>query len=491
MLLWATMAVALGAQTTRIASPVFTTLYNFNMSGGNEPAGGLVQGTDGRLYGATDEGGANRYGTVFQASGGGMKMTFRNFRNGSGHNIRSPLVQGTDGNLYGAGLYGGPSKGRCGTFGCGTIFKITPKGVLTPLYSFCQQTNCTDGFSPRGIVEGTDGNFYGTAAEGGAHYDGTVFEITPKGALTTLYTFGTQTGCQDGCFPVAGLVQATDGNFYGTTYSGGSANCTGGCGTIFQITPTGSLTIIYNFCEQASCLDGELPDGAMVQGTDGNFYGTTASGGHNEAQCFDGEGCGTVFKVTPSGTLTTLHRFEGTDGSYPGSGLVQGTDGNFYGTTDAGGDSVCNGGGCGTVFKVTPSGTLTTLHAFQNTDGANPFGSLVQSTDGNFYGTTSEGGTNVNDRCLTGCGTLFRLSVGLSPFVETNPSSGMVGAGVTILGTNLTGATSVTFNGTAATFTVVSATYITTTVPLGATTGTVQVVTAGGTLSSNVPVIVN
>ncbi len=436
MLLWATMAVALGAQTTRIASPVFTTLYNFNMSGGNEPAGGLVQGTDGRLYGATDEGGANRYGTVFQASGGGMKMTFRNFRNGSGHNIRSPLVQGTDGNLYGAGLYGGPSKGRCGTFGCGTIFKITPKGVLTPLYSFCQQTNCTDGFSPRGIVEGTDGNFYGTAAEGGAHYDGTVFEITPKGALTTLYTFGTQTGCQDGCFPVAGLVQATDGNFYGTTYSGGSANCTGGCGTIFQITPTGSLTIIYNFCEQASCLDGELPDGAMVQGTDGNFYGTTASGGHNEAQCFDGEGCGTVFKVTPSGTLTTLH-------------------------------------------------------AFQNTDGANPFGSLVQSTDGNFYGTTSEGGTNVNDRCLTGCGTLFRLSVGLSPFVETNPSSGMVGAGVTILGTNLTGATSVTFNGTAATFTVVSATYITTTVPLGATTGTVQVVTAGGTLSSNVPVIVN
>jgi uncharacterized repeat protein (TIGR03803 family) len=210
----------------------------------------------------------------------------------------------------------------------------------------------------------------------------------------------------------------------------------------------------------------------MVQGTDGNFYGTTESGG--------GDTVGTVFKITPGGTLTTLHSFDSTDGSAPVAGLIQAADGNFYGTTDIGGTNGCYG----TVFKITPGGTLTTLHSFDNSDGADPQAALFQGTNGKFYGTTEARVINV---CSGGCGTVFSLSVGLGQFVETLPTSGTVGAAVKILGTNLTGATRVTFNGTAATFTVISKSEITTTVPTGATTGKVHVVTPSGTLKSNVP----
>jgi uncharacterized repeat protein (TIGR03803 family) len=220
--------------------------------------------------------------------------------------------------------------------------------------------------------------------------------------------------------------------------------------------------------------DGSQSYAALVQGTDGNFYGTTGNGGTNKQ--------GTVFKITPSGTLETLHSFDGADGSYPYAALVQGTDGNLYGTTHEGGANDINylcPLGCGTIFKITPSGTLTTLYSFCSqancTDGTLPGAGLVQDTDGAFYGTTESPST------------VYSLSMGLGPFVETQPPSGKVGAAVKILGTSLTGSTSVTFNGTAATFAVVSASEITTTVPTGATTGTVQVVTPGGTLSSNVP----
>jgi uncharacterized repeat protein (TIGR03803 family) len=207
----------------------------------------------------------------------------------------------------------------------------------------------------------------------------------------------------------------------------------------------------------------------LVQGTDGNFYGTTFNGGAN--------GHGTMFKITPGGILTTLHSFHGTDGNgtSPQARLVQGTDGNFYGTTSIGG-----GHNKGTVFKITPGGTLTTLHRFHGTDGSYPYAGLVQGTDGNFYGTTLIGGANLND------GTVYSLSAGLGPFVETRPVCGKVGAAVIILGYNLIGTTDVSFNGTAAAFTVVSSTEITTTVPDGATTGKVEVTTPSGTLTSNV-----
>ena len=179
---------------------------------------------------------------------------------------------------------------------------------------------------------------YGTTEYGGANRYGTVFKITPSGALTKLYSFCSQSGCADGANPFGPLVQATDGNLYGTTQIGGAntSGCGGqGCGTVFKITPSGTLTTLYSFCSQSGCPDGANPYSRLVQATDGNFYGTTVSGGAFTYCGFAG-GCGTVFKITPSGSLTTLHSFDGGDGAGP-LGLVQATGGNFYGTTSSGG----------------------------------------------------------------------------------------------------------------------------------------------------------
>ena len=308
---------------------------------------------------------------------------------------------------------------------CAVTSIALPGQTFTTLFSF----NYTDGaYSEAELVQATNGNLYGTTGGGGANGNyGTVFKITPSGTLTTLYSFCSQSGCTDGSNPYAGVVQATNGDFYGTTGYGG-ANCAPtGCGTIFKMTPSGTLTTLYSFCSQSGCTDGEYPFGALVQATNGNLYGTTYGGGAN--------GYGTVFQITPGGTLTTLYSF-------------------------------CSQSGC--------------------TDGDSSLAGLVQDTNGDLYGTTWEGGAN-DVGCSQGCGTVFRLSVGLGPFVETRPTSGKVGKFVEILGSDLTGATRVTFNGTAAKFTVVSPSLITTTVPTGATTGKVRVVTPSGTLSSNVP----
>jgi uncharacterized repeat protein (TIGR03803 family) len=324
---------------------------------------------------------------------------------------------------------------------------------------------------------------------GGASNDGTVFKITPTGTLTTLYSFCSKSVCTDGNGPFAGLAQATNGELYGTTVWGGAntnPDFPGGGGTVFKITPSGTLTTLYRFCSQSGCTDGARPAAGLVQATSGELYGTTVAGGANTNPDFPSGG-GTVFKITPSGTLTTLYRFCSqsgcTDGALPQAALVQASDGYLYGTTSQEGAN----GNYGTVFKITPSGALTTLYSFCSqsgcTDGSmdgNTAAGLVQATNGDLYGTTELDGAN-------GDGTVFRLSVGLGPFVETLPTSGKVGAAVKILGTNLTGATSVSFDGTAAVFTVASASEITTTVPNGAATGTVQVVTPSGTLSSNVP----
>jgi uncharacterized repeat protein (TIGR03803 family) len=368
------------------------------------------------------------------------------------------LVQGFDGNLYGT-TEGVPSGD------VGTVFKITTGGELTTLCRF----DGTDGANPyAGLVQATDGDFYGTTY-GYGHGYGTVFKITTGGELTTLHNFD----YRDGAYPSAPLVQATDGNFYGTTIRGGKNSD----GTVFKITAGRTLTTLHSF----DGTDGSDPYAGLVQATDGNFYGTTNKGGENRY--------GTVFKITAGGTLTALYNFcskpNCTDGASSYAGLVQATDGNFYGTTAGGGTgSDCSiDGGCGTVFKITAGGTLTTLYNFCSqtncTDGLKPLGGLVQATDGNFYGTTWQGGP-------TSGGTVFSLGVGLGLFVKTEPTSGMVGADVIILGNNLTGATSVTFNGKAATFKVVSSTEITTTVPSSVTTGKLKLKTPSGTLTSNV-----
>jgi uncharacterized repeat protein (TIGR03803 family) len=330
-------------------------------------------------------------------------------------------------------------------------------------------------------VQGTDGNFYGTTSGGGAAIagidGGTVYKLTASGKLTTLYSFCSQPDCTDGYLPQANLVQATDGNFYGTTVGGGIK----GGGTVFKITRTGKLTTLYSFCSifQGACTDGDEPTAGVVQATDGNFYGTTELGGVNNS--------GTVFKITPGGKLTTLYSFCSilsagycADGEYPEAGLLQATDGNLYGTTYRGGTD--NGG---TIFEITPQGALTTLYSLSpdTTDGivyggVYPLAGLLQATNGSFYGTTDEAGY--------GGGALFTLAAGLGPFVQTLPTSGKVATAVKILGNNLTSTTNVTFNGVPATFKVVASSEITTTVPIGATTGNVVVTTPSGTLNSNV-----
>jgi uncharacterized repeat protein (TIGR03803 family) len=388
---------------TAIPSPaqVLTTLHSFNGSDGAAPYG-LVRASDGNFYGTTWRGGSNsdQYvcpygcGTVFRITPSGTLTTLYSFCSqtscGDGANPLAGLVQASDGNFYGTTSGGG-------AYESGTVFKITPTGTLTTLYSFCSQRNCPDGASPyAGLVQGSDGNFYGTTAYGGILNEdcggtcGTVFQITPSGALITLYNFCSQPNCADGYAPFSGLIQASDGNFYGETGGYGE-----GGGTVFKITPTGTLTTLYNSCSQPNCADGSNPGGGLVQASDGNFYGTTAFGGANNQ--------GTVFKITPSGTLTTLYSLSGSPNNGAGpSALIQASDGNFYGATTWGGAS-----GYGTIFKITPSGTLTTLHSFDYTDGAYPQAGLVQANDGNFFGTTSHGGASSN--CDGGCGTVFRL----------------------------------------------------------------------------------
>jgi uncharacterized repeat protein (TIGR03803 family) len=449
--------VLLFCAATTIASPAktsFTTLVSFDGTNGADPGFmSLVQATDGNFYGTTGTGGANGLGTVFKITAGGKLTTLYSFGGADGEVPNGGLLQASNGNFYGTTTYGGAN-------GLGTIFKITAGGTLTLLHSF----NGADGDNPNaGLVQATDGSLYGTTlGGGGANDSGTVFKITPGGTLTMLYSFCSQNNCTDGAYPAADLLQATDGRFYGTTAQGGI----NGLGTVFKITAAGKLTTLHSF----NGVDGDFPATALVQATDGNFYGTTGGGGATSY--------GTVFKITPGGTLTTLYSFcvstNCTDGANPQSGLIQATNGKIYGTTYDGGAN-----NKGSIFKITTGGKLTTLHSFVGSDGSNPDGGLLQATNGNFYGTANLGGTNSD-------GTVFRLAVGLGPFVETQPTSGEVGASVIILGTNLTGASSVTFNGTAATFKLVSKSEIKTTVPTGATTGTVEVKSPKNTLKSNV-----
>ncbi len=450
-------AISLSAQT-------LTTLHAFAgyPTDGASPYAGLVQATDGNFYGTTYAGGTSGNcqggcGTVFRITAAGTLTTLHSFDWYDGASPTGALVQGNDGNFYGT-TYGGGADPHYGT-----VFKITPAGALTTLYSFCAQANCADGAMPyAGLVRATDGNFYGTTLEGGSNTGcslgsgscGTVFKITPGGTLTTLYSFCAQHGCADGGNPYAGLVQATDGNFYGTTFGRG----VNGYGTVFKITPAGALTSLYSFCSQMNCADGQYPQAGLVQATDGNFYGTTPEGGGGVYH----QG-GTVFKITSSGTLTTLYNFCSqpacSDGADSLAALLQGTDGNFYGTTIGGGAYCTPNSGCGTVFKITPSGMLTTMHSFDDTDdGKAPFAGLVHATDGNFYGTTAFGANPACTAGLHGCGTVFRLS-GPPPSTTTvtsSPNPSTFGDVVTITATVSpagppapTGTVSFTSNGTA------------------------------------------
>lgn len=465
--LCAATAIAAQAQT-------FTKLADFEGYDGEDPIYvSLAQGIDGNLYGAAAYGGRGGYGkceydypgcgTVFRITSRGVLDAVYEFCSQTdcvdGNTPYAGVIQATDGNLY-------------GTTSSGTVFKMSREGVLTTIYTFCTQTGCPDGAGPTAsVIQASDGNFYGTTDAGGAYGYGTVFKITSGGVLTTLHSFNRA----DGATPLAGLAQGTNGSIYGTTIVGGDSSCdappVNGCGTIFKISPDGSFTTLHNF--QGN--DGAYPYGGLVQASDGALYGTTYGGG--SGGCF--EGCGTVFRITPSGKLTTIHSFTD-DGCAPSGTLIQATDGNLYGTSQQEGFICPNQRGNGTVFRITRSGLLTTLHTFDGSDGASPYGGLVQGTDGNLYGTTEVGGTSEG-------GTVYRLSLGLGPFVSFLRNPAKVGQVFGILGQGLTGTTNVQLNGIPVDFTVVFDTLIKATVPSGATTGYVTVTTPTGILTSNVP----
>jgi len=455
--------------TPLATAQTLTTLYSFGPPDGVWPLAGLVQGTDGSFYGTTSNGGAQEAGTVFRISRDGELKTLYNFCQdqhcSSGEYPKAALVQAGDGDFYGTASAGGVPYNNVSN---GTVFKITPNGQFTLLHTFCSLNGgCPDGALPLApLVQAGNGDFYGTTSGGGS-YDGytcngdlgcgTVFKMTPRGVLTTLHEFCVDTSCPDGHTPYDGLLQGSDGVFYGTTLYGGVNNS----GTVFEITPDEQLTTVSSFagCYSTTCANGAGPESGLTEAANGGLYGATTEGGPF--------GAGIVFKMTAGERTTVAAPAAGA----PLSALVEGTDGNLYGSS---GD---------TLIRITPEGAVTTLYTFCTQtgcpDGAVPEGSLIQATDGAFYGATFQGGVN-------NYGTIFRLSVGLDPFVLTRPTYGEAGTSVEILGTDLAGASSVTFNGKSGAFTVLQPSLIITTVPPGATTGTVRVATPRGTLSSNV-----
>jgi uncharacterized repeat protein (TIGR03803 family) len=476
-----------GRDSISNSAPTFTALFTFNSTNGSDPDTPLVQGTDGKLYGTTFKGGAYSYqgtcssgcGTVFKITTDGDLTTLYNFcalQNGldACNDGWGPwgLTLGTDGNFYDMTFSGGSAT----AISIGTIFTITPGGKRTQLFAlkeFCgrgESTQCPYGVYPMaGLVEASDRNFYGSAVDGGTYGGGTVLKINSMETLpTVVYNFDFPT-----VSPGAPLIQGTDGNLYGTTYDDELFDPY--TGSVFKLSLTGELTTLYNFCSQTNCSDGSRPYSPIIQAADGNLYGTTYTGGAAE------NGEGNIFKLTTAGVLTTLHNFgtQSIDGAYPVGGLVQGTDGNLYGVTPQGGKY-----GYGVIFKITTSGTFTVLHSFDSTDGSAPHGGLMQATNGLFYGTTTGG---IPATCAgSTCGTIFSLNVGLAPFVALVLPTGKVGDTAEILGQGFTGTTGVTFNGVPSTnFQVVSDTYITAAVPSGATTGPVVVTTPTGTLKSN------
>jgi len=329
------------------------------------------------------------------AAEGQTFKTLVDFDGPNGSSSRTNLVQGHDGSLYGTTESGGDDDDNYG----GTVFKISPLGKLTTLYSFCSD-DCAALFPGASLAPTLQGAFYGVTREGGAYNGGTVFKITPEGKLTTLYNFCSQPHCADGSYAEAGLVLGTDGDFYGTTtYGGADPNgCNHvGCGTIFKITPDGKLTTLHSFHYS----DGGYP-GMLIQASDGKFYGVA------EYYYPDGRFTGTVFTITSRGAFATLHIFAPAEGGP--AALTQGIDGDFYGPTYNGGvGTYCGTTGCGSIFKMTPDGTVTTIYSFcvqqDCADGAAPYGGLVQATDGNFYGTTLSGENY-------GAGTLFQITPG-------------------------------------------------------------------------------
>jgi uncharacterized repeat protein (TIGR03803 family) len=379
---------ALLVVTVTAPGTTLNTLHWFTGSFDGRNPSELVDGADGYLYGTTQFGGTFRDGTIFALATNGGFSTLVSFDQTNGAFPLAGLVRSTNGSFYGTTSGGGAS-------GSGSAFAATPSGVLTSLYAF---TGGIDGASPNTtLVQASDGNFYGSTSEGGANGFGTILRITPEGVVATLHSF---TGALDGAAPSAALLQAPDGQFYGSDAGGGEFTN----GYIFSLSPNGSPANLYSF---TGGTDGYTPVGSLILGDDSALYGATR---YNTIRGF--AFYGTLFKFTTNGAFTTLYALNFTDGSYPAAGLVLGTDGNFYGTTEQGGPN-----DYGTVFRMTPSGVVSSLVEFDGfNDGAHPLTALTQGSDGNLYGTTSSGGPGTR-------GTVFRLSFTGPPQLTAQPVS--------------------------------------------------------------------
>jgi uncharacterized repeat protein (TIGR03803 family) len=453
------LAIAALAVTGAQAQMTIKAIYDFsNTSGPLDPqlVGVFAQGRDGNMWSTAPKGGKNGIGAAFKITPGGKLTDVHDFDPSKGEGTSySGLTLGTDGDFYGTMINGGSSTSCSG--GCGAIFKMTPAGAVTILYSF---TGGNDGKNPYAPpIQAANGTFWGNTYSGGISGYGTVYELTATGKFeTTCVQFN---GSPNGARPVGPLVQGTDGSFYGTTQNGVNVNY----GTVFKVTSSCGFTLLATFGR------GEEPTAGLVEGANGNFYGTAYGAGAH--------GVGYVFEVTPKGVLTDIYDFTGgSDGGHPYAGLTLATDGNFFVPLSAYGE------GYGTVDEFTQSGAFVASAEFDATDGAYPSVPLIQLTNGSLYGDASEGGQTTNT------GTFYEIT-GLTfektPFVSLLPTSGKVGSTAEILGQGFVkGKTTVSFNGTqATTVNVVSATFMTATVPTGATTGFVTVTTPTATLKSN------
>ena len=359
-------------------------LYSFGPTpgpDGNYP-NSLIQGKDGNFYGTTDSGGTSHTGTVFEVTPGGVESIVYSFGTSTaviGY-VPGSLLQGSDGNFYGITNSGG-------TYGVGVLFEIA-SGTETVLHSFgdVDTSGTIDGAFPYGVIQGSDGNFYGMTSSAGPAFNGVVFKGTPAGTETVIHGFTGEPG--DGTGVLSGVIQGSDGALYGVTAGGGTNNT----GTVFRITPEGAETLLYSFSASGAS-DGRSPVGNLVQGSDGNFYGMTTKGGAN--------GTGTVFEITPAGSESVIYSFPAAVNQVnptPIGTLIQASDGNFYGCTQHGGEL-----NAGTVFKLTPVGVQSVVHTFTagGTDAAEPV-ALVQGKDGNIYGVARNGAAN-------GTGGVFKL----------------------------------------------------------------------------------
>jgi uncharacterized repeat protein (TIGR03803 family) len=383
------------------------------------PEAGLIFDSAGNLYGTTTAGGAHQScpggygygcGTVYAISAGKERIVYSFAGNPDASSpFAGLLLQGKT--IYGTTASGG-DVGPCyayGGDGCGTVFEIHKGGKERLLYQFQGNfgSGKGDGQGPMGgLVADGAGNLYGTTPFGGANESGTIFRVTKSGVETVLYSF---TGEGDGARPYSGVIRDDAGNLYGVAYFGGQGECTGGCGTVFELQASGAFETLYRFAGGA---DGGNPIGGMAMDAAGNLYGTAQNFGDTGCNKRGGNpGCGTVFKISAARKFKVLHVFGGSpDGATPSENVILDAQGNLYGTTSFGGDKRCNGGySCGTVFEVEAGGTESVLHAFTGgaKDGEVPYGGVIRDQAGDLFGTTVSGGVGP---CNRGCGIVFELS---------------------------------------------------------------------------------